>query len=117
MKAIFGGLVLAALAAAPAAAEFMPVRDGKTFSGLVAGRELTRFGVRLTLTPKGDITGRAFGRQVTGAWAWKDGYFCREMAWGSTEFAYNCQTVAREGAALRFTADKGQGDVADLTLK
>jgi hypothetical protein len=118
MKAL--ALALAALLAAPlpALAEgFAPVRDKSEFVGLTNGKALTRFGISLNVSPAGAIKGSAFGATVTGNWNWKNGLFCRDMAFGNTEIELNCQTVARKGNILRFTADEGRGESADLRIK
>lgn len=96
---------------------FERLASKEAFLGSVQGRVLTRFGITLQVTPKGAIQGRALGRNVTGSWVWSDGFFCREMAWGSRVFERNCQQVLRQGNTIRFIADRGAGDVADLTLK
>jgi hypothetical protein len=111
---------LAALLAAPlpALAEgFAPVREKSEFMGLINGKALTRFGISLNVSPAGAIKGSAFGTTVTGNWNWKNGLFCRDMAYGSTEIELNCQTVARKGSTLRFTSDAGKGDSADMRIK
>jgi hypothetical protein len=82
-----------------------------------AGRELRRFGIRLTVTPDGTIQGRAFGTPVTGQWNWNDGYFCRDLFYGEDDLGFNCQLVQVNGETLRFTSDQGQGIYADLTLR
>ena len=109
--------ILFCCAALPARAEFQPVETRDAFVGLIEGRSLTRAGVALQVSPGGDITGRAFGRDVTGRWRWQDGYFCRSLSWGSTGFDDNCQAVARDGARLRFTSDRGSGQSAILSLR
>ena len=110
-------LLILTLCAAPAmAAAFERVTDRDAFIDLVKGHDLTRFGIRLTVTVPGGIDGRAFGRRVTGSWQWQDGYFCREMAYGSTAIPANCQLVQTDGQTVRFTADRGAGDTADLRL-
>ncbi|WP_033419272.1 hypothetical protein [Pseudorhodobacter ferrugineus] len=102
----------------PALAEgFSPVREKAEFVGLINGKALTRFGISLNVSPKGAIKGKAFGATVTGNWNWKNGLFCRDMAYGSTEIPVNCQLVERKGSTLRFTSDAGKGDSADLRLK
>ena len=93
-----------------------PVTDRAQFLRLVEGRTLTHIGVRLTVAPDGRITGRAFGRPVTGEWIWQARYFCRSMTWGTEPIPYNCQTVDRIGGRLRFRSDRGTGDHADLGL-
>jgi hypothetical protein len=105
--------------AAPLPADtFQPVTEQAEFVRLVADRDLTRFGIRLNVSPSGNIEGRAFGRKVTGAWEWQGDYFCRELYVGSDDLGGpNCQLVLKNGETLRFIADKGKGDHADLNLR
>ncbi len=114
LGSMLGVLILADAAAAEG---FTPVTDQARFVSLVEGRELTRFGIRLTVEPDGDITGRAFGRPVKGDWAWQNGYFCRNLSFGTEPLEYNCQLVEEREGTLRFTADEGAGIYADLTLR
>lgn len=112
-------LVMAAFFAALAlpAAAFERVQSRENFVSLVDGRTLTTLGVRLVVTPAGAISGRAFGRDVTGSWDWQDGYFCRSMEAGDRLLPRDCQLVEREGSSLRFTSEKGEGDRARLNLR
>jgi len=105
------------LAAGNAAADYIKITERDQFARLIAENRLTRMGIDLRVTPGGRIEGRAFGRPVTGSWDWQDGYFCRDLYWGETEIGYNCQEVARDGDALRFTSDRGSGDSARLWLE
>lgn len=112
-------LLAAALAlwAAPLWAEgFRTVESRDTFLGLVTGKSLTRFGVSLDVSPAGRISGRAFGRDVRGAWRWDGGYFCRDLSFGQQDLGPNCQVVQTDGRTLRFIADRGAGESADLRL-
>ncbi len=114
-------LAMIALAAVvmshPASAQGLErVTDRAAFAALIGGRDLTRFGIRLTVGD-GTIAGRAFGAKVTGGWEWRDGFFCRTLTYGTRAFAPNCQVVLSDGATVRFVADRGTGDVADLTLQ
>ncbi|MBC7154229.1 MAG: dihydrodipicolinate reductase [Rhodobacteraceae bacterium] len=112
-------LALCCLLPATALAEtFTPVTRQQDFVNLVSGKDLTRFGIRLSVSPTGDISGRAFGRKVTGAWEWNGQYFCRELYVGSDDLGGpNCQAVLKNGDTLRFIADQGKGDHADLRLR
>lgn len=102
----------------PAAAqEFSTVQQEENFVSLVDGRKLTRFGINLDVTPDGRIVGRAFGRDVTGAWNWNAGYFCRDLFWGERDLGPNCQMVKVQGDTIRFISDKGTGQFADLQLR
>ncbi|MBF9045872.1 dihydrodipicolinate reductase [Rhodobacterales bacterium LSUCC0031] len=110
------GLALFATPRPAQAEEFRVVESDAQFVALVEGRELRRLGIRLTVTPTGEIQGRAFGGPVTGQWRWENGYFCRDLFWNDTDLGYNCQLVQENGTALRFTSDQGAGMFADLTL-
>lgn len=99
------------------AEEFRVVDSDTRFVALIEGRELRRLGIRLTITPTGEIQGRAFGGPVTGQWRWENGYFCRDLCWNDTDLGYNCQLVQENGPTLRFTSDRGAGMFADLTLE
>ncbi len=114
-------LVAAALISVQAnhakAEEFDIVQSRESFVGLISQRELTRFGIRLTVTPDGAINGRAFGTPVTGAWDWNGGYFCRDLFWGDTDLGFNCQMVQIRESTIRFTSDRGAGNYADLSLQ
>jgi hypothetical protein len=113
-------IVAAALAllAMPVHAEgYARVTDRGQFVSVVQGKTLKSLGVSLVVTPSGEIGGRAFGRDVTGAWTWDGGFFCRTMQAGDRSFARNCQQVLLDGDRLRFIADRGAGDVADLRIR
>ena len=117
MRTILTALALTALVAAPAAAENQRIDSRDVFVSLIDGRALTRLGITLNVTPDGRISGRAFGKPVKGGWAWKNGYFCRSLFFGDENLGDNCQVVEKRGESLRFTADQGQGDYADLRLR
>lgn len=113
-------LALMLSAAVPAAAtEFAPVSQRAEFLALIEGRDLRigMFALSITLAPDGQITGSALGSAITGTWAWKDGYFCRELDWSGTPISYNCQLVEVRGIdRMRFTVDRGAGDSASFDL-
>lgn len=112
------GFLAALTFAAPASAEvFAKISDRDSFVSAIKDRALTRFGIRLSVSPDGAITGRAFGRDVRGAWRWQAGYFCRDLFWGERDLGPNCQQVEIKGHTIRFTSDRGTGDFADLVLK
>lgn len=97
-----------------ASAERITSREG--FVDAVEGRQLSRLGITLVVSPTGQIGGRAFGRKVSGSWEWQAGWFCRTLAWGNQSWPYNCQLVQIDGNRITFTADKGRGDRAQLTI-
>ena len=109
------------LLALPAQADvYAPIKDEGQFRSLVSARELRlgAFGISLIIQTDGRITGQAMGSAVTGTWAWRDGYFCREMFWNGIDIPYNCQLVeARSAEVMRFTTDKGTGQSAAFDLQ
>lgn len=109
-------LAVLAVSATPALA-FDRIDDREAFLASVEGRTLAAFAVRLTILADGTLAGSAFGREVTGTWTWEDGYFCRTLDAGDRQFPRNCQLVELDGTTVRFTADRGQGDIADLRLR
>lgn len=115
---VIGIVIAGLLQTAEARAEgFRVVDDGTRFVLLIEGRELRRFGIALTVSPQGEIAGRAFGAPVRGEWRWEGGYFCRDLFWNETDLGYNCQLVQQNGDTLRFTSDQGAGMFADLRLE
>ena len=119
MRRTLKTLVAAAALLLPAgmAAAFERITDGAEFRQLVSGRELTRFGISLQVTPQGQVLGDGLGWPVTGEWRWQNGLFCRTLDWGGSDLGYNCQTVLRNGDRLRFIADEGTGQSADFRLR
>lgn len=121
MLRIFALIGFVLLGPQPAAAsDFVPVEDKSEFLALVEGRDLRigLYNLTLKVLPDGQIRGRALGWDISGTWAWRDGYFCREMDWSGMEIAYNCQLVeARGGEVMRFTVDRGKGDSASFRLR
>jgi hypothetical protein len=110
-------LILALLATPAVAEDYTRVTDRAAFVKLVSGKSLTSLGVSLSVSPSGTISGRAFGSTVTGAWTWTGGYFCRTLKAGDKVFARNCQLVQQKQGRIRFIADQGAGDTADLRIK
>ena len=110
-------LIFAFIASPAIADDYSRVTDRAAFVNLVQGKSLTSLGVSLSVSPSGNISGRAFGSTVSGAWTWSNGYFCRTLKAGSKVFARNCQLVQQNGDRIRFTADKGTGATANLSLR
>jgi hypothetical protein len=117
MRVVLAVLLILGLAAPAMAEGFAPVTKRDRFVSLIEGRDLTRFGITLNVTSDGQIKGRAFGRNVTGAWRWNGDYFCRDLYWGSMDLGPNCQAVRVQGNTLRFISDQGSGQFADLSLR
>lgn len=95
------------------------IQDEAEFRGIIDGKSLVirKYTLKLKVLQNGEIQGRAVGRDITGSWTWKNGYFCRDMKWGDRPIPYNCQLVEYDGTKVRFTTDKGQGRSADFDLR
>lgn len=118
MIRVFAFLFAVAIATGPALAEpFRVVQDQSSFLGLVNGKHLTRFGIKLNVSSAGGIRGDAFGRPVTGRWRWENGFFCRDLFWGQRDLGPNCQRVTVRGNTIRFYADRGEGIYADFRMQ
>lgn len=117
MRRIAATAILSAMVATAVQAEtFQRIENEQGFVSLVKDRQLKRLGIRLTVDENGTISGRAFGKTVSGAWRWDGGYFCRDLAVGGDHLEFNCQTVQVNGNTLRFISDRGTGAYADLRL-
>lgn len=90
-------------------AAFLDQIDGKSL-------KITLYVLTLNVLKDGSITGSALGNKVTGNWVWQDGYFCRDMKWGSRVIDFNCQLVTVKGKRMTFTTDKGAGDSATFRM-
>ena len=116
-------MALALMPAAAVADAPTRVESRDQFVALVRDRALQLTGiagiagVTLTVSPAGQIEGRASGSPVRGEWTWRDGYFCRTLIWGERDLGPNCQVVERRGERLRFIADQGDGRYADFRLR
>lgn len=111
-------LIALGLATPAVASDFQRVAERDSFVSLVKDRDLTRFGIRLKVSQDGDISGRAFGKDISGDWTWDEGFFCRDLfADGDALDVKNCQKVEVSGNTLRFTSDRGTGESANLRLK
>lgn len=120
MRRLIAAILMLAAPVSAAANDFEAVREKSAFLSLVQDREL-RIGIynlSLSLLPDGQIKGKALGWDITGSWAWQDGYFCREMDWSGMAIDYNCQLVeVAGGEKLRFTVDQGAGDSAVFRIR
>lgn len=120
MRLVVAAALVALISSPSGATEFKPVSERNAFVDLVKDRNL-RLGmwdVNLSVLPDGQISGDMLGWDVTGTWAWKEGYFCREMDWSGYPIELNCQLVESDGtSAVRFTVDRGAGRSATFALQ
>ncbi|MEM8850381.1 MAG: dihydrodipicolinate reductase [Pseudomonadota bacterium] len=96
---------------------FERITSRDTFLSLVEGRRLVGDGVSLQVQGNGQITGSGLGLRVSGNWSWENSLFCRTLETAVRDFPRDCQTVARRDGVLRFQANGGDGDIADLQIR
>ena len=110
-------IFLSLMATSAAAQEILTKRSD--FLNAVAANilEIKLLRLQLKVLDNGKITGKAFGRDVTGAWEWTNGFFCRSMTWGDRELENNCQQVVNDRKSLIFISDKGTGRSATFSLR
>jgi len=116
MRVFTAAALLGLLTSLPAVAD--TVTSQAHFMSIVQGKTLSRApAIRLQVKANGTVQGKAISWPVTGSWAWRDGYFCRNLDWGGMEIGYNCQKVTMDSSnRIRFTSDKGAGDSAAFRL-
>ena len=93
------------------------ITNRSDFENLVIDKKLERFLISLSVLNNGKIKGSAAGRDVIGDWDWIDGFFCRNLLWGTRDLKYNCQLVTFDGKRLRFISDRGKGQSASFALR
>jgi len=99
--------------------DFKTISERDHFLDLMGDKALKigLYDLLIYVSADGSINGTALGSEITGKWAWQDGYFCREMDWSGTPISYNCQLVeVRAESAMRFTVDQGSGTSAVFRL-
>ncbi len=119
MLRLIGYLILTFAALPTSAAAFERISDRGAFVAAVGGKDLkiALYGLTLNVEPNGTIEGTAMGWDISGSWAWENGYFCRDMDWSGTAIEYNCQLVELDGDRIRFTVDQGAGEDAVLRIR
>jgi hypothetical protein len=82
MKEMITAICLSLLATSAMALETLTKRP--EFVNAVAGHilEIPLLRIQLRVSDTGEISGKGFGRDVTGTWEWADGFFCRSMTLG-----------------------------------
>ncbi len=110
-------VAVAASTTAVAEAKFKKVVSEDEFLDVTSGKAMTLMGISVFVTRDGKIGGKAFGREVSGKWQWQNGFFCRDLYWGETDFGPNCQEVRVNKNKIRFASDRGAGRSAVLTLR
>ena len=58
----------------------------------------------------GTITGEVGGKKLTGKWAWKGKYYCRNARLGGQKLPFDCQVQIISGDEVTIIRNKGKGE-------
>ena len=101
---IFGASFLAVSAHA---AEYELITTKADFDSLVVGKKLYIDDNHVTIRKNGSIKGKFGGKQLKGAWEWRDGAWCRTLTTHSKNS--DCQQWEVNGNQFRVTRERGKG--------
>jgi hypothetical protein len=112
-------ILLAAITALPAQAEFVRIVTVESFRETVTDRVFgDGTGVNVaTINGDGTIAGSYEGSAIDGTWVWRDGFFCRDIVYAGRDRGSECQMIEVDGTTLRVTGDLGRGRSGDLTFE
>ncbi|WP_108816584.1 dihydrodipicolinate reductase [Loktanella sp. Alg231-35] len=99
--------------------DWLRVNTAREFRECVTGRVLTGDGLKFIISPDGKISGTAGGKSFSGAWVWRDGFFCRTAELEGEDLGADCEVIEVARGLMRYTRDKGTGpsaivDIGDL---
>lgn len=106
--------VLASLIGPVSAQGFTRIESESQFLELAVGKTLYLGDTTALALADGRLIVMFKGKEITGSWAWKDGYFCRVLQSYSTK--EDCQLWEYDGEGFQVTRDKGAGKVFLYTL-
>lgn len=88
------------------------VETEEMFRRAFADKALTSEGMEFTIHSDGRISGRIGTSRLTGAWYWRDRYFCRTAELDGEDLGLDCEIIEILGNQMRYTRDKGNGDTS-----
>ncbi len=93
--------------AAVYAQDFKPIKTEAEFQKLVVGKRMYLDENYVTVKKNGSVEGKFGGKQLKGAWEWRDEYWCRTLTTHSKNT--DCQTWSVSGNQFRVARDRGKG--------
>ncbi|MFA3915815.1 hypothetical protein [Ruegeria hyattellae] len=81
------------------------------FCAFIAVSRFEAPGLRFVIRPDGSFAGTSDGVAFEGRWLWQDGFFCRTLSLPDAPAETDCERIEVNGAQMRYTRDRGQGDV------
>lgn len=86
------------------------VETEELFRQTCTDKVLTSEGMNFTIHSDGRISGRIGDSLLTGAWHWRERYFCRTAQLDGEDLDLDCEIIEVRGNQMRYTRDKGNGD-------
>lgn len=115
-------LIAIALCGSPPVATHLHAADGFTrittdaeFRKLIGGKKLYYDWGHVVAKSNGALRGEANGKALKGAWAWRDGFFCRTLETHRADT--DCQVAEINGKQVRFVRKRGKGTAVTGTMK
>ncbi|QBF30421.1 hypothetical protein [Thalassococcus sp. S3] len=106
--------IAAAIAVSPTVglADFKRVTTEADYRALVAGKTVVTDTSTVTILKNGKLRGTVTsnGAKISGAWAWRDGFWCRSVTVAGNDAGTDCQLVEVDGTRIRGTRDRGRGE-------
>lgn len=92
------------------------VKTKHAFCEHVAGRLLIGKGLEFVIYPDGRIVGTAEGKVFSGAWFWREGFFCRHAELEGEDLGSDCEVIEVSEGLMRYTRDRGEGTSAVVKI-
>ena len=97
------------------AEDFKPILTEGEFQELVVGKRMYLNDNYVTVEKNGRVEGKFGGKQLKGAWEWRDQYWCRTLTTHSKDT--DCQTWSVNGNQFLVTRERGKGKAFTYTTK
>ncbi|MFD3190618.1 hypothetical protein ACFMPD_10125 [Sedimentitalea sp. HM32M-2] len=114
-------LAIALCATAPVATplfaddDFTRITSDTDFRKLVVGKKVQYDWGYVVAKRNGALRGEANGKALKGAWAWRDGFWCRTLETHRADT--DCQVAEINGKQVRFTRKRGKGTAVTGKIK
>jgi hypothetical protein len=87
------------------------------FTDAIADRPLVGESIRFVIHADGRISGSIGELPFSGSWYWADGFFCRTATFEGEDLGLDCEIIEQQGHQMRYTRDKGRGDISIVDFK
>lgn len=101
------------------AAQFAVVEDYADFEATFIGPRISDpddAANYFVIQTDGTIAGTWFGKTLSGAWRWEDGYFCRSLS-APRAAPEDCQQWSVAGDQARLVRDRGTGEATFYAIR